>query len=151
MLALGANPNTESNIGETALSFAIREGTGNAIKCLLAAGADTSKGDLLHCVSLREPSEDAYELIAMLVGRGTPVDAYQWDNERAKTLRYGFLQATALHIACEANNLPAAAALLQSGADPRRLKKKGERLVPPSSFDMTEPHSAMRRLLESYM
>ncbi|USW50408.1 Putative ankyrin repeat-containing domain superfamily [Septoria linicola] len=151
LLKLGANPNAESTTGETALSFALREGTINVVGKLLAAGADVTRGDTLHSASKREPSEDTYGLIATLIHRGAPVDAYQWENGRAKTIRYGYPQSTALHIACKEGNYPAAGALLAFGADPRRLKKRGEQLAAPSPFDLTAPHSDMRRLLERYM
>ncbi|EME46947.1 hypothetical protein DOTSEDRAFT_149481 [Dothistroma septosporum NZE10] len=152
LLELGADPNAESNLGDTALSFAIREGTMNVVKRLIATGSDVTRGDLLHCASRREPSEDIYDLVPMLVEAGTPIDTYQWDNERAKSLRYGFPQGTALHRACEEGNYPAADALLRHGADPHRLKKKKEHLCPPSPLEITKtrPRPKMRRLLETY-
>lgn len=151
LLKLGADPDAESNLGDTALSFAIREGTMSVVKRLIAAGSDVTRGDLLHCVARREPSEDIYELVDMLVEAGTPVDTYQWDNESARRLRYGFPQGTALHRACEEGNYPAADALLRHGADPHRLKKKEERLCPPSPLEITKARSRphMRRLLET--
>ncbi|KAM3423037.1 hypothetical protein BST61_g506 [Cercospora zeina] len=150
LLELGADPNAESNIGETALSFAIREGTMNAVKRLIAAGADLTKGDVLHCTARREPSEDIYDLVTMLVEGGAPVDTYQWDNKRGRQMRLGYPQGTALHNACEEGNYPAAAALLAYGADPHCLKKRGERLGPPSPVEITRPQTEMRKLLESY-
>ncbi|KXT05960.1 hypothetical protein AC578_320 [Pseudocercospora eumusae] len=151
LLSLGADPNAESNLGETALSFAIREGTMKVIRRLLGAGTDVSRGDLLHCASRRESSKDTYELIVMLIQKGVAVDSYQWENEKAKMMRYGYPQGTALHIACKEGNFPAAQALLEYGADPRRLKKRCGSLVPPSPFDVTTPHSPMRSLLERHM
>ncbi|KXS96576.1 hypothetical protein AC578_11120 [Pseudocercospora eumusae] len=152
LLKLGADPNAESNLGDTALSFAIREGTMSVVKRLIAAGSNVTRGDLLHCVSRREPSEDIYELVTMLIDSGTPIDTYQWDNETAKCLRYGFPQGTALHRACEEGNYPAVDALLRHGADPHRLKKKQERLCPPSPLEITNmrPHLGIRRLLEKH-
>ncbi|KAF2214446.1 hypothetical protein CERZMDRAFT_83143 [Cercospora zeae-maydis SCOH1-5] len=150
LLELGADPNAESNIGETALSFAIREGTMNVVKRLIAAGADVTKGDVLHCTARREPSEDIYDLVTMLVKGGALVDTYQWDNKRGRQMRLGYPQGTALHNACKEGNYPAAAALLAYGADPHCLKKRGERLGPPSPVEITRPQTEMRKLLESY-
>ncbi|KAF2774510.1 ankyrin [Teratosphaeria nubilosa] len=151
LIALGADPNKDSNLGETALSFAIREGTMKTVKLLLASGADIIRGDLLHCACLREPSEDTHELIAMLIQSGVPVDTYQWDNETARMMRYGYPQRTALHVACKQQNYPAARTLLEFGANPHCLQKKGERYGPPSPYDLTTPGSTMRNLPEDYV
>ncbi|KAH9807843.1 Ankyrin repeat protein, partial [Teratosphaeria destructans] len=150
-ITLGANPSKESNRGETALSFAIRQGTMKTVKMLLASGADVTRGDLLHCACQREQSEDTYQLIAMLVQKGAPIESYQWDNDRARMLRYGFPQRTALHTACKQDKYVAAKALLEFGANPRRLQKTEEHYGEPSPYDLTKPGSDMRVLLEEYM
>lgn len=60
------------------------------------------------------------------------VDTYEFDNEVARVLRYGFKLGTALHTACDEQHLPAADALLKHGADPYRLMKQCGNLVPPT-------------------
>lgn len=60
------------------------------------------------------------------------MDTYEFDNEVARVLRYGFELGTALHTACDEQHLPAADALLKDGADPYRLMKQCGNLVLPT-------------------
>lgn len=52
---------------------------------------------------------DTEELIDILIREGMPVDTYEFDNEVARVLRYGFKLGTALYTVCDEQNLPAAA------------------------------------------
>lgn len=73
---------------------------------------------------------DIEELIDILIGEGMPVDTYEFDNEVARVLRYGFKLGTALYTACDERNLPVVDALLiKHGADPYRLMKQCGNLV----------------------
>ncbi|KAF2209130.1 hypothetical protein CERZMDRAFT_87109 [Cercospora zeae-maydis SCOH1-5] len=151
LLAQGASLDATSTLNETVLSFAVREGTMKVIKKLIAIGADVSRGDLLHSAAQREPSSDTEELIDILVRAGTPVDTYEFDNEVARVLRYGFKLGTALHTACDEQNLLAADALLKHGADPYRLMKQCENLVPPTPFQLATRTPRMRDVLERHI
>lgn len=61
------------------------------------------------------------------------MDTYEFDNEVARVLRYGFKLGTALHTACDEQHLPAADA---HGADPYRLMKQCGNLVPSTPFQL---------------
>ncbi|CAK4005537.1 Hypothetical predicted protein [Lecanosticta acicola] len=104
LLQKGADPNAISILNETALSFAIREGTLSAVKRLLVAGTDVFRGDLFHAAASRECSSDVTLIVDLLVERGVPLDTYEFDNDIAKPLRYGYKSGTALHVACEKHN-----------------------------------------------
>lgn len=149
MLAMGANPNATSNLNETALSIAIREGTMKVVKKLLELDImDTSRGDLLHCAIQREESADTAELIDRLIlEKNAQVDAYEYDNDIAGQWRYGFPLRTPLHIACEIMNITAAKALLRHGANARQLKKQCNDLVPPTPLELATDKPDLQALL----
>lgn len=143
MLAKGADPNATSALNETALSFAIREGTMKVVNKLLRLDTmDTSKGDLLHCSVQREESADTVKLIDRLISEEkAQVGAYEFDNDTASKLRYGFPLRTALHIACEVENISAAEALLRHGANIHQLKKQCNRFVSPTPLQLATDKS----------
>lgn len=148
LLAQGANPNALSTLDETALSFAIREGTMKVVKRLIAVGTDASRGSLLPCASEKEPSDDTKSLIDMLICNGARVDTYEYDGV---ILRYGYKWGTALHTACEERNFLAAEALLEHGADPLCPMKQAEKLLPPTPLELVSTVPHLRALLERYI
>jgi len=149
MLAIGADPNAVSNLNETALSLAIRGGTMKVVKRLFNLDImDTSRGDLLHCAVQREESEDTVELIDKLVlEKRAQVNAYDFDNDIAYQMRYGYPLSTALHVACEMENILAVKALLRHGARADQLTKQCEDLVPPTPLELANGKPVLRSLL----
>lgn len=69
-------------------------------------------------------------------------------DEVARVLRYGFKLGTALHTACDEQNLPAADALLEHGADPYRLMKQCGNLILPTPLQLASSTPPMRYLIE---
>ena len=109
---------------------------------------DTSRGDLLHCAVQREESEDTIELIDKLVlGKGAQVDAYEFDNDIAYQMRYGYRLGTALHVACEMENIVAVKALLRYGARVDQLMKQCDELVQPTPLELASDKPALRAVL----
>ena len=149
LLASGADPNAISDLNETALSLAILEGTMNAVNRLFGLRMmDTSRGDLLHCAVRREESEDTVELIDKLVlEKGARVDAYEFDNDTAYQMRYGYRLSTALHIACRTENTAAVKALLRHGARVDQLMKQCDELIQPTPLELTSDKPALRAVL----
>lgn len=149
MLARGANPNATSIFNETALSFAIREGTMKVVKKLLELDMmDTSRGDLLHCSVQREASSDTAELIdRMILKKNAQVDAYEYDNDIAGQWRYGFPLGTPLHIPCEMTNITAVEALFRHGANAHQLKKQCNDFVPPTPLELATDKPDLLELL----
>lgn len=80
-----------------------------------------------------------------------PVDTYEFDNEVARVLRYGFKLGTALYTACDEQHLPAADVLLKHGADPYRLMKQCGNLVPPTPLQLASSTPPMRYLIERHI
>lgn len=80
-----------------------------------------------------------------------PVDTYEFENEVARVLRYGFKLGTALHTACDEQHLPAADALLKHGADPYRLMKQCGNLVLPTPLQLASSTPLMRYLIERHI
>lgn len=152
LLSQGADPNAVSAFNETVLSLALREGTMKVVKKLLALDTiDTSCGDLLHCVAQREPSTDIPSLVDVLVTENhAQIDAYEFDNEVARQRTYGFPLGTALHVACENENIPAIQALLHHGANPHQLQKQCDRLVEPTPLQMVCGNADLEALMSRY-
>jgi ankyrin repeat protein len=149
MLAKGANPNATSIFNETVLSIAIREGTMKVVKKLLELDImDTSQGDLLHCSVQREESADTAELIDKLIlEKKAQVGAYEYDNDIAGQWMRDFSLRTALHIACETENITAAKALLRHGADAHQIKKQCDGFVPPTPLQLATDKPDLQALL----
>jgi len=123
------------------------------VKKLLSLPAmDKSKGDLLHCAVQREESADTVEIIDRLVSEGiAQLGAYEFDNDTARRLRYGFALPTALHVACDEDNISAAEALLRHGADIHQLKKQFDRFVSPTPLELAADKSKeLQALFSAY-
>lgn len=153
LLQRGADPNATSLLNETALSFAIREGTLSAVKRLIAAGTDIFRGDLLHATARRgeDYSSDVTFIVDLLVQSGLPLDTYEFDNNVAKPLRYGYRTGTALHVACRERNHEAVKALLRHGADPFRLQMKGARLVEPTPIQLASQDPVLTQIFHNHL
>lgn len=93
---------------------------------------------------------DTEELIDILIREGMPVDTYEFDNEVARVLRYGFKLGTTLHTVCDEQHLPAADALLKHGADPYRLMKQCGNLVLSTPLQLASSTPPMRYLIETH-
>lgn len=81
------------------------------------------------------PHWDAALKPRSLAQNGLDVNAYHYDNPVACRLRGMSRLPTQLHIACYEQNVPAARALLQCGADPGRMVLEAGRLVPPTVLE----------------
>lgn len=97
------------------------------------------------------PQGDTEELIDILIREGMPVDMYEFDNEVARVLRYGFKLGIALYTVCDEQHLPVVDALLKHGADPYRLMKQGGNLVLPTPLQLASSTPPMRYLVERHI
>uniref|UniRef100_A0A8B9N7N8 Ankyrin repeat protein n=1 Tax=Accipiter nisus TaxID=211598 RepID=A0A8B9N7N8_9AVES len=91
LLKAGASTDGKDERGQTALSYAVSQGSENTAKVLLEAGATVQKN--LHGI------------VAALIDRGTDINAY---NE---------MQYTPLLLACETSKAESAEVLIEKGAD----------------------------------
>ncbi len=89
------------------------------VRLLLDAGASVSSLDALHkqplhkVLSTRVPSDDAFELVDLLISRGADVNSSDQDG------------CTCLHVSCKYPNVGHVRALLTSGADPKSIANHG--------------------------
>ncbi|KAF1843450.1 ankyrin [Cucurbitaria berberidis CBS 394.84] len=123
LLDRGANPDAGCYLDLTSLSFAVRRAQPSLIKLLLDRGS-IEKGQLVHHAV--ERSEDAIEVLQMLVSRGASINKIQysehldtWNHEHFKGL------GTPLHRAVELRKVDVAQYLLQLGADQNIKDTKG--------------------------
>lgn len=134
LLHRGADPNALSNIGETPLTIAVREGSCNAVQRLLEAGGDVNQGDLLHAAVEREHGRA--EMMDLLVGRGIHLDTIQYQHPIAITLRAPFLRGTALHKSCIMGRADAVRTLLRHGADPFSKRQRYQEAEDTTPLDI---------------
>ncbi|WP_160168317.1 ankyrin repeat domain-containing protein [Novipirellula maiorica] len=124
-------------IDRTALGWAALHGHVEAVRCLLAAGADTSRLDALSMTALHNAAlGNQPAIIKMLVDTGFDLHAEAFD------------KMTPLHVAAEVNAIPSVKTLLNLGADPTRLNKRGESpylsaklLGKPGAYRFLESHT----------
>ncbi|KAL4908515.1 hypothetical protein BDW74DRAFT_166168 [Aspergillus multicolor] len=126
LLDHGADPNQQSLIDLTPMSYAVKETPISTIELLLDRGADVSKGQLLHRAIERESDEIA--VLDLLLQRGAPLNARRYDNHpySAKILFFYLPHGTALHHASGAGKHGVVQFLLDQGADPTIMDTKGK-------------------------
>ncbi|QEG40787.1 ankyrin repeat domain-containing protein [Roseimaritima ulvae] len=102
-------------IDRTALGWAALHGNVDVIKFLLDAGADRSRLDALSMTALHNAAlGNRPKVISFLVDSGFDLHAEAFD------------RMTPLHVAAEVNAIASVKKLLELGADPARLNKRGE-------------------------
>ncbi len=103
----------------TPLSYAVRLADPNLIQELLDRGsADVLKGDVLHYALKRET--DVVAVLGMLLEKGAPLDAIEFDNPPGSFHLHFFLdRGTPLYNAAKMGNTGAVRFLLDRGADGR--------------------------------
>ncbi|KAK6442797.1 hypothetical protein LTR95_000956 [Oleoguttula sp. CCFEE 5521] len=136
LVKLGAEVGAQSKTGETALSFAIVRGSREVVRYLIAQGAETTHGDLLHCAALRQNAMEGAELVEDLVRKGANVNAFRFDNPVAMQRRAMFKQPTPLHVACENGNALVAEVLIRHGANPRLKMLEAHEFTGPTPLDI---------------
>lgn len=112
--------NAHQELGLPALSDAIALGDIAVVHLLLAKGADVTFGNLLHSAVERNNQHEGAELVKILVRKGVDVNALRHANSAAWRQKAMSFLPTPLYLACDNENIPAARALLQHGADPNR-------------------------------
>ena len=135
LLEHGADPNTQSNTGQTPLSFAIARAPRSVVELLLGAKADVAKGDPLHCAVVRQ-TDDCASLIHLLIQLGASPNTHQWEDPAASYMRYDLPHQTPLHKACYRGNREAVEVLLAHGADPAAPTLQYGKEVPPTPLDV---------------
>lgn len=78
LLKLGVDVNDENMIGETALSYAAREGRQDAFEILLTAGARTDVSFEGHTLLHEAAHGGNVQIISILIHRGLQVSAVNW-------------------------------------------------------------------------
>ncbi|KAF2793655.1 ankyrin [Melanomma pulvis-pyrius CBS 109.77] len=144
LLDRGANPDARCYLDLTPLSFAVRRAQPSLIIILLDRGS-VEKGQLVHHAV--ERTEDAIEVLQILVSRGASINKIQysehldsWNHEHFKGL------GTPLHRAVELRKVDVTQYLLQIGADRNIQDTKGRT---PLDIAMHMRDADLIRLFES--
>lgn len=112
-IELGANVNVQDIMSVTPLHAAVVKASPNIVKLLLEAGANPNIYDFTGETSVFKVIDA--ELIPLLVQHGANLNFQNWDGD------------TSLHRAAKMSNYDKISALLQYGADPSIINKKGEK------------------------
>ena len=136
VLSRGGRVNTQSNDGQTPLSFAIKGGTCEAVEKLSSAGARIDVGDVLHRAVERENRTEGVGLLRDFIDRGAPLGAFEFASPEACVMRWAMRRGTALHRAAQLDHKDAVITLLNYGANPRSWSILGELFVSPTPLDV---------------
>ncbi|KAL2851371.1 putative hspc200 [Aspergillus pseudodeflectus] len=116
LLDHGADPNQQSSVDLTPLSWAVEKASLSTINLLFERGADALKGEPLHHAINRKT--EVVEVLSLLLEKGAPLNGKQYENHPNSWRLYFFMGlGTALHQASCLGNVDAARFLLEKGAD----------------------------------
>lgn len=116
LLDHGADPNRQSLIEVTPLSFAVEDASIRVINLMLDRGGDIQKGKLLHRAVCRK--SENIEVLQLLIDRGAPLNMTMFENDPCSYALYYFMGlGTALHKAAELGKVDVVRYLLSQGAD----------------------------------
>lgn len=128
LLDHGADPNKQTYIDLTPMSYAVRFATPELIEGLLNRGGDVHRGELLQH-TLDRPT-DTIEVLRMLIDRGAPLNANMYERHEASRGLYPFMEfGTPLHKAATMRKADVVQFLLERKADPTIKNTKGQTAV----------------------
>ena len=104
----------------------------------------------MHCAVERQ-RDDTRDVISLLVSHGTPVDGIEFEDQAAMQLRGHLKRGTALHLACQLDNMAAASALVEHGANPLSTRRHygEEELTTPLDIAKARANNEMVEMLDS--
>jgi ankyrin repeat protein len=132
MLMYGENIDDYNNDGMTKLHMAAAAGDLEAVKHLIAAGADVNTPDDVNAwLPIHFATEqESLECVRELLKQGSFLNAKSYDDK-----------SSPLHIACETRNIDIARVLLEAGADPN-AQRSGTSSFEESDDETTEATDA---------
>lgn len=133
---MGADPNASCDTDYTPLSIVVRSSAFPVVRLLWEFAKHSDNGQLAYYAMQREDSNEAANTIRLLHQYDKPIDAILWQDAKSYRLRAQFLRGTPLYYACIEENVPAALALLDLGADPDKPCMRFSHRVGPTPREM---------------